>query len=43
MIKMDAEILKISFEESLSDSSSNLIQRILKESLGYNTIIERLN
>jgi hypothetical protein len=39
---MDTEI-KISFDENLSDSSLNLIQRILKESLNYNTIIERIN
>ena len=39
---MENEILKITFDESLSDSSLNLIQRILKESLNYNTIIERL-
>jgi len=37
------EEIKISFNESLSDSSLNLIQRILKESLGYKTEIERLN
>ena len=36
------EVIKISFIESLSDSSLNLIQRILKESLGYETKIERL-
>jgi hypothetical protein len=40
-MKIEEEI-KISFEESLSDSSLNLIQRILAESLGYKTIIERL-
>lgn len=32
-------ILKIEFNESLSNSSINLIQRILKESLGYETNI----
>jgi hypothetical protein len=37
------EQIKISFEESLSDSSLNLIQKILSESLGYKTIIEKLN
>ena len=35
--------LKIEFEESLSDSSIELIQRVLKESLGFNTDIEILN
>jgi len=35
-------ILKISFEESLSDSSIRQIQGILKDSLGYNTEIEEL-
>lgn len=39
---METEI-KISFDENLSDSSLNLIQRVLKESLGYKTIIERIN
>jgi hypothetical protein len=39
---MEKEILKIEFDESLSDSSINLIQRILKDSLNYNTIIERI-
>lgn len=39
---METEI-KISFDENLSDSSLNLIQRVLKESLGFKTIIERLN
>jgi len=36
------EQIKISFEESLSDSSINLIKRILKDSLNYNTEIERI-
>ena len=36
------EQIKISFEESLSDSSINLIRRILKDSLNYNTEIERI-
>jgi len=36
------ENIKISFDESLSDSSLRLIQKILSESLGYKTIIERL-
>jgi hypothetical protein len=40
---MEKEILKIEFNESLSDSSIKLIQRILKDSLNYNTIIERIN
>jgi hypothetical protein len=40
---MKQEQIKISFEESLSDSSLNLIQKILSESLGYKTIIEKLN
>ena len=40
---METENIKINFEESLSDSSLNLIQKILKESLGYKTTIERLN
>lgn len=35
--------INIYFEESLSDSSINLIKKILKESLGYNTIIVRVN
>lgn len=35
-------ILKISFEESLSDSSIKQIQNILKDSLGFNTEIEEL-
>jgi hypothetical protein len=37
------ENIKISFEESLADSSLNLIQKILWESLGYKTIIERID
>ena len=40
---METETIKISFEESLSDSSLNLIQKILMDSLGYKTKIERLN
>jgi len=35
-------ILKVSFEESLSDSSIKQIQSILKNSLGFNTKIEEL-
>lgn len=35
--------IKIQFEESLSDSSLNLIKKILRESLNYNTEIERTN
>jgi len=34
--------LKISFEESLSESSINLIQKVLEESLGFKTEIERI-
>jgi len=36
-------ILKIEFDENLSDSSIKLIQKVLKESLGFNTNIEILN
>lgn len=39
---MEHTILKISFEESLSDSSIKQIQDILKNSLGFNTKIEGL-
>lgn len=39
---METEKLQITFKESLSDSSINLIQRILKESLDYETEIIRL-
>ena len=35
-------ILKISFYESLSDSSVKMIKDILKNSLGYKTKIEEL-
>ena len=35
-------ILKISFEESLSNSSIKQIQNILKDSLDFNTEIEEL-
>lgn len=35
--------LKIQFEESLSQSSINLIEKILKESLGYKTKIIELS
>ena len=37
------EQLKISFDESLSDSSINLIKTILKDSLGFNTEIKRID
>jgi hypothetical protein len=40
---MEGTQIKINFNESLSDSSLNLIQTILKDSLGYETEIERLN
>ena len=36
-------ILKIEFDENLSDISIKLIQKVLKESLGFNTNIEILN
>ena len=36
------ETLQIEFSESLSDSSVTLISRILKESLGYDTKIKRM-
>lgn len=40
---MEGTQIKIDFEESLSDSSLNLIKTILKDSLGFNTKIERTN
>ncbi len=39
---MIQETLKIEFIESLSDSSIKLIKTILKDSLGYETTIERV-
>jgi hypothetical protein len=39
---MNETTLKIVFEESLSQSSIDLIQRILKESLDYNTKITEI-
>ena len=38
---METEILEVKFKESLSDSSINLIKRILKESLNYEVEIKR--
>ena len=35
--------LKIKFKENLSDSSIKLIQKVLKESLGFETVVEELN
>jgi hypothetical protein len=40
---METETLKIKFYESLSDSSINLIQTLLKGSLDFKTDIERID
>lgn len=40
---MENEILQIKFNESLSDSSINLIEKVLRESFGYYVEIERIN
>jgi len=39
---MDNTILKIKFEENLSDSSIKMIKDILSDSLGFKTEIERI-
>lgn len=39
---MENTELKIKFKENLSDSSINLIQKVLKESLGFGVTIEEL-
>lgn len=42
LVKVDT-ILKISFEENLSENSIKMIKNILKNSLGFNTKIEVIN